>query len=146
MARSHVKELLRKAFRFEQVLVDEDGDVPMPYGTAMVYASVVARGRLVRVWSRAAAGVKATKAVLREVNDANTHAVAARVYAAHGGVWVEGHFPVEGLRLKDLKQLCIEVGELADRLAPAHHRPRRDRHLPGGGGRGQRGRAVSDRT
>ena len=57
MARSHVKKLLRKAFRFEQVLVDEDGDVPMPYRTAMVYASVVARGRLVRVWSRAAAGV-----------------------------------------------------------------------------------------
>ena len=116
MARSHVKELLRKAFRFEQLHVDEDGDVPMPYGTAMVYASVVAPGRLVRVWSRAAAGVKPNKAVLREVNDANAHAVVARVYAAHGGVWVEGHFPVEGLRPKDLKQLCLEVGQLADRL------------------------------
>ena len=116
MARSHVKELLRKAFRFEQLHVDEDGDVPLPYGTAMVYASVVARGRLVRVWSRAAAGVKPTKAVLREGNDANAHAVVARVYAAHGGVWVEGHFPVEGLRPKDLKQLCLEVGQLADRL------------------------------
>ena len=116
MARSHVKELLRKAFRWEQVLVDEDGDVPMPYGTAMVYASVIGRGRLVRVWSRAAAGVKPTKAVLREVNDANVSAGVARVYAAHSAVWVEGHFPVEGLRPKDLKQLCIEVGELADHL------------------------------
>jgi hypothetical protein len=27
MARSHVKELLRTAFRWEQVVVDEDGDV-----------------------------------------------------------------------------------------------------------------------
>ncbi len=34
----------------------------------------------------------------------------------HEAVQVEGHFPVEGLRPKDLKQLCIEVGELADRL------------------------------
>ena len=116
MARSHVKELLRTAFGFEQVLVDEDGDVPMPYGTAMVYASVVARCRLVRVLSRAAAVVKPTKAVLREVNDANAHAVVARVSAAHGGVWVEGHFPVEGLSPKDLEQLCLEVGQLADRL------------------------------
>ena len=116
MARSHVKELLRKAFRFEQVLVDEDGDVPMPYGTAMVYASVIGRGRLVRVWSRAAAGVKPTKAVLREVNDANISAGVARVYAQHDAIWVEGHFPVEGLRPKDLKQLCTEVGGLADHL------------------------------
>ena len=86
MARSHVKELLRAAFGWEQVVVDEDGDVPIRCGTAMVYASVVGRGRLVRVWSRAVSGVRPTKAVLREVNDANAHAVVARVYAAHGGV------------------------------------------------------------
>ena len=116
MARSHVKELLRTAFGFEQVVVDEDGDVPMPCGTAMVYASVVGKGRLVRVWARAAAGVRATKSVLREVNDANAHAGVARVYAQHEAVWVEGHFPVEGLRAKDLKQLCREVGDLADHL------------------------------
>ncbi len=116
MARSHVKELLRKAFGFERVVVDEDGDVPMPCGTAMVYTSVVGRGRLVRVWSRAAAGVKPTKAVLHEVNDANVHAGVARVYAQSEHVSVEGHFPVEGLRAKDLKQLCTEVGELADHL------------------------------
>ena len=116
MARSHVKELLRTAFGFEQVLVDEDGDVPMPCGTAIVYASVVGKGRLVRVWSRAVSGVQPTKAVLREVNDANVHAGVARVYAQHHSVWVEGHFPVEGLRAKDLEQLCREVGDLADHL------------------------------
>ena len=116
MARSHVKELLRTAFGWEQVLVDEDGDVPITCGTAMVYASVVDKGRLVRVWSRAVAGVRATKSVLREINDANVHAGVARVYAQHDAVWVEGHFPIEGLRVKDLKQLCREVGDLADHL------------------------------
>ncbi len=116
MARSHVKELLRTAFGWEQVLVDEDGDVPIACGTAMVYASVVGKGRLVRVWSRAVSGVRATKSVLREINDANVSAVVARVYAQHEAVWVEGHLPIEGLRLKDLKQLCREVGDLADHL------------------------------
>ena len=116
MARSHVKELLRAAFGWEQVQVDEDGDVPMPCRTAMVYASVVGQGRLVRVWSRAVSGVEATKPVLREVNDANAHAAVARVYAQHRAVWVEGCFPVEGLRAPDLGQLCTEVGDLADRL------------------------------
>ena len=116
MARSHVKELLRTAFRWEQVVVDEDGDVPIRCGTAMVYASVVGKGRLVRVWSRAVAGVRPTKAVLRELNSANAHATVARVYAEHSAVWVEGHVPVEGLRVMDLKQLCREVGDLADHL------------------------------
>ncbi len=116
MARSHVKELLRTAFGWEQVLVDGDGDVPIVCGTAMVYASVVGKGRPVRVWSRAVSGVRATKSVLREINDANVSAVVARVYAQHEAVWVEGHLPIEGLRLKDLKQLCREVGDLADHL------------------------------
>ena len=116
MARSHVKELLRTAFRWEQLVVDEDGDVPIRFGTAMVYASVVGKGRLVRVWSRAVSGVKPTKSVLREVNDANRTGGVACVYVDHSAVWVEGHFPIEGLRVKDLKQLCREVGDLADHL------------------------------
>lgn len=41
MARSHVKELAREAFGLDEVVVDEDGDLPFPYGTAMVYVSVV---------------------------------------------------------------------------------------------------------
>ena len=116
MARSHVKELLRTAFGWEQVVVDEDGDVPISCGSAVVYASVVGRGRWVRVWSRAVSGVGPTKAVLREVNDANRSAGVARVYAANRAVWVDGHFPVEGLEVEDLRQLCTEVGELADHL------------------------------
>ncbi len=116
MARSHVKELLRTAFGWEAVVVDGDGDVPIACGTAMVYASVVGKGRLVRVWSRAVAGVAPTKPVLREVNDANAHAVVARVYAQHSAVWVEGRLPIEGLRVQDVEQLCREVGDLADHL------------------------------
>ena len=126
MARSHVKELLRTAFRWEQVAVDEDGDVPMPCGTAMVYASVVGKGRLVRVWSRAVSGVKVTKSVLREINDANRSAGVARVYAEHSAVWVEGHFPIEGLRVKDLKQLCLAP------LPRALPRPEGERRLVAG--------------
>ena len=118
LARSHVKELLRKAFRWDQVVVDEDGDVPIACGTAMVYASVVRGGRLVRVWSRAVSGVKPTKSVLREINDANSAAVVTRVYAEHQAVWVEGHFPIDGLSPRDLKHLCKEVGDLADHLGP----------------------------
>lgn len=116
MARSHVKELLREAFCMHEVVADEDGDLPFPCGTAMFYVSVVRDGRLVRVWSRAVAGVRVNKPVLREVNDANRELVLSRVYAYGSSVMVEGCLPVESLRSKDLAVLCVEVGTTADRL------------------------------
>ena len=116
MARSHVKELAREAFALEEVVVDDDGDLPFPCGTAMFYVSVVRDGRLVRVWSRAVTGIAPKKPVLREVNEANAGLVLARVYATGSGVWVEGCLPVEPLRADDLGRLCWEVGTTADRL------------------------------
>ena len=116
MARSHVKELVREAFELDDVVVDEDGDLPFPCGTAMVYASVVRDGRVLRVWSRAVAGVHVDKHVLREVNDANAHLVLARAYALDSAVWVEGCLPVEVLRPCDVGVLCAEVGTTADKL------------------------------
>jgi hypothetical protein len=116
MARSHVKEMAREAFELEQVVVDGDGDLPFPCGTAMFYISVVRAGRLVRVWSRAVDGVDATKAVLREVNEANAHLLLSRVYVMGSSVWIEGCLPVETLRAEDLGRLCWEVGTTADRV------------------------------
>lgn len=116
MARSHVKELARQAFELEQVVEDEEGDLPFPCGTAMLFLSVVDDGRLVRAWSVAARGVPVTKAVLRELNDANAGAVMARVWAIGRDVVVESHLPVEGLTLRDFRSFSLEVGSVADRL------------------------------
>jgi hypothetical protein len=116
MARSHVKELAREAFDLQEVVVDADGDLPFPCGTALFYVSVVDRGQLVRVWSQAVAGLEVKKAVLREVNDANRGMRVARASATAGAVWVEGCLPVETLRPEDLGRLCHEVGTTADRL------------------------------
>jgi hypothetical protein len=116
MARSHVKELVREAFGLGELVVDEDGDLPFPSGTAMFYVSVVSGGRLVRVWSRAVTGIEPKKAVLREINDANAGLVLARVHATGPCVWVEGCLPVESVAAGDLGRLCYEVGTTADRL------------------------------
>ena len=45
MARSHVKELAREAFDLTEVVVDRDGDLPFPYGTAVLHMSVGNRPR-----------------------------------------------------------------------------------------------------
>ena len=116
MARSHVKELVREAFELAEVVVDEDGDLPFPCGTAMFYASVIRGGRVLRVWSRAVTGIKVDKAVLRELDQANAGLLFARVYSRGGAVWVEGCLPVEPLRARELGALCHEVGTTADRV------------------------------
>lgn len=116
MARSHVKELVREAFELPDVVVDEDGDLPFPCGTALFYASVERRGQVLRVWSQAVAGLHMNKAVLREVDAANGGLVFARVYTRGSAVMVEGCLPVESLRVVDIGVLCTEVGRTADRL------------------------------
>ena len=45
MARSHVTELAREAFDLTEVVVDRDGDLPFPNGTAVLHMSVVNRPR-----------------------------------------------------------------------------------------------------
>ena len=116
MARSHVKELARQAFELDEVVVDGDGDLPFPYGTAMVYASVVGEGRVLRVWSRAVSGIEIKKSVLREINEVNAVLVISRVWATDAEVWVEACLPVEVLRPLDVGCLVSEVGRTADRL------------------------------
>lgn len=116
MARSHVKELVREAFELDEVVVDEDGDLPFPCGTAMFYASVTDSGQLLKVWSRAVAGLPITKPVLREMDEANNALRYARVSSRQDAVWVEGCFPIESLRAQDLAFLFHEVGSTADRL------------------------------
>jgi hypothetical protein len=116
MAHSHVRELVRATFRLDEVVVDRDGDLPFPCGTAMFYLSVVRRGRLLRVWSQAVAGTRVNKAVLREVNEVNAGLTFARAWATDDEVWIEGFLPVEVLRVRELRALCTEVGSTADRV------------------------------
>ena len=116
MARSHVKELAREAFELDEVVVDGDGDLPFPYGTAMVYASVVGGGRVLRVWSRAVNGIDVKKAVLREINEVNAGLIISRVWATDAAVWVEACMPIEILRPLDVGCMVSEVGRTADTL------------------------------
>jgi hypothetical protein len=116
MARSHVKELVREAFELDEVVVDADGDLPFPCGTAMFYVSVITGGRLLRVWSAAVSGIHVNKAVLRELNEANAGLRLAKVYARADAIYVEGCLPVESLCAPDVRALCFEVGTAADRI------------------------------
>lgn len=116
LARSHVKECLREAFELPRLVVDDDGDVPFRVGTAVYFVSVDPEGRRARVWSVAVRLVKITAAVLRELNEANGALELSRVYAVGDRLMVEGTITVDGLTAAELRALCQEVGDTADRL------------------------------
>jgi hypothetical protein len=114
LARSHVKECLREAFELSQLVVDADGDVPFTHGTAIYYVTVRRDGKKVKVWSSAVHGLKATAAVLKEVNSVNATVQHCRLFVSGGRLVVEGVLPVDGLTPEDLRDLCVEVGTVAD--------------------------------
>jgi hypothetical protein len=116
LARSHVKECLREAFELPQLVVDEDGDVPFTHGTAQYYVTVRQDGRKAKAWSTAVFGVKPVAAVLREINEVNAGLQHARVFVSRERLVVEGVLPIDGLTPDDLRELCLEVGTVADEV------------------------------
>lgn len=116
MARSHVKELVRQGLGLTEVVEDCDGDLPFRQGSAAWFISTREDGQRLRVWSRAVLGIKATAAVLREVNDANLSLEVARVVVRGQAVFVEGVLPVEDCSPERLELLCREVSMCADGL------------------------------
>ena len=116
MARSHGERLLREGFDLLDVARDADGDYPFRHGAAAYFVSVHATGRAVRIWSPAVRGIKATAAVLREVNATNARLVHARAYVESAALYVESILPVEELTEEYLVRACQEVGSTADRL------------------------------
>jgi hypothetical protein len=116
MARSHVKECLREGFELSRLVVDEDGDVPFTAGTAVYYVTVRTDGKKVKVWSTVVVGVKATVALLREVNAVNMSLEGSRMFVAGNRIVLEGVLPVDGLTPETLRELCLEVGNTADEV------------------------------
>lgn len=116
LARSHVKECLREAFCLEELVVDDDGDVPFVWGTALYFVTVSTDGQMVKVWAHAVLGLKVTPAVLREVNEVNRGLLLTRAYTRRKRLVVEGVLPVDGLTVDGLLELCREVGTTADEV------------------------------
>jgi hypothetical protein len=116
MAHSHVQRMLREGMELEKVEQDGDGDYPFRHGTAMYYLTVLRGGRLLKIWSHAAYGVKPTKAVLREVNSTNELLMHCRTYMWGETLVVEAFVPIESLIPGYLAAVCHELGCTADRV------------------------------
>jgi hypothetical protein len=116
MAHSHVQRMLREGMELEEVKQDCDGDYPFRHGTAMYFLSVGRDGHMVKIWSHAVFGLKATAPVLREINETNERLMHCRAYISGGLLVIEAVLPIEPLVPGYLVAVCTEVGEAADRI------------------------------
>lgn len=123
--RGHVQRCLEEIWDVCRVTVDGDGDIPFRAGAAGGWISVIEDDpHLVRVWAHAAYGVKATAAVLREINDVNQRIKTAHVYWADGVVVVEQTLHADGVDVTTLAQgwrsVCGAANDLGPLLAAVH--------------------------
>ena len=116
LARSHVRECVRDAFGLSELVEDADGDLPFRHGTAAYYVTLRKDGQRVKAWSWAVREVKATAPLLRELNEVNGELELARIFWRSRAVVVEGVLPVDDLTPERLRELCVEVGQTADRV------------------------------
>lgn len=117
--RSHVEVLLQREWDVCRVVTDEDGDVAFRSGTAACWVSVLgSEPPMVRVWAHAAHGVKATLAVLRELNEIQGRAVSAHVHHSNGCIVVSQTISPVGLTGEVLMQAVDTVSSIADDVGP----------------------------
>ncbi|HEX4430377.1 MAG TPA: YbjN domain-containing protein [Frankiaceae bacterium] len=117
--RAHVRECLQEVWEVCRVEVDADGDVPFRTGsTAGWVTAVEGNPPLVRVWAHVAFGVKATAAVLRELNDINRRSRSAHVYWSDQCVIAEQTLHADGVDTETLRQAWVAVSAVANDLGP----------------------------
>ncbi len=61
-------------------------------------------------------GVKPSAAVLREINEVNAGLQFSRAFIVQERLMIEGVLPIDGLTATDLRDLCVEIGSVADEV------------------------------
>jgi len=114
--RSHVERLLQDEWEVCRVDPDPDGNYPFRRGTASCWVSVLCDESppMIRVVACAATGLRATAALLRELNEIQLRALSASVCWHDGNVVVFQTVSPVGLTRSVLAQALDAVSAVAD--------------------------------
>ena len=95
--------------------IDADGDIPIRWGSAMYYVSLLERDPvLVRVWSIVLKEVERTDELLAEINDINSSIVACRVFFTENRLVAATELRADTMDPGELEFACWAIGSLAD--------------------------------
>ena len=115
MLRSHTERCLQEIWEQPGLIVDDDGDYPFRYGTAMCWVRVgKAPEQEVRVFAQAAYGLKSSAKLLSELNEVNARSRWVRVYLEGGFIVVSGALHWTTVGRPALDHLIRATREVAD--------------------------------
>ena len=96
---------------------DEDGDIPIRVGSALMFVrGVVGRPPLVQVFSPIVRGVDLTPALLEALNDINRKVLFGRAFWTDREIVVAMEITALGITPEQIAFACVQLGNLADHL------------------------------
>lgn len=113
--RPMVEEALRKALNSPQLAYDEQGDIPVRFGSAMVFVRLLGgETPKVLVFSPLLWDVRSTDGLLEALNDINQRIEIGRVFWTGTRVVAAIELPAPGLSPDYVALSCFQIGSLAD--------------------------------
>ena len=113
--RALVESAVKEFLDTEDVRPDEDGDIPIRMGSAMVYARVVERKPpLVLIFAPVVWGIAPTPDLLAAVNDINGRIKFGKVVWTGREVMATMALPAARISAEDIGFACLQVGSIAD--------------------------------
>jgi len=116
-ARGRFEQVVRSYLELgpgEDLIVDDDGDIPIRYESAMYFVRLVDREPpLVQVFAYVLRDVAKSEALLDALNEINQQIVTARVFWYNDNVVAAAETPAESVDVEELTHLCWAIGSLA---------------------------------
>ena len=113
--RARVEALLADLLGADELIVDDDGDVPVRWGSAIFYVRVIdGEPSIVRIFSPMLQGVKASKRLFRAINDINSQVVTGRMFWLDNDILVCAEIVGDHLDRAELEHACHAVATISD--------------------------------
>jgi hypothetical protein len=112
-----VEAALKKFLHVDDLHRDQDGDIPVRMGSAIVFVRTLdGTPPMVQVFSPILRGVQRSPALLGALNELNAKVLLGRVFWTGRAVVVATEVPAVGLTSDHIGFTCLQLGSLADRL------------------------------
>ena len=105
---------LRQETGIESLDFDDDGDVPLRYGSVLVFARVSGDTPSVRLHARILGEVRSSAALLERLNDLNARVVRPAFFHASESIYAIADIPASPFEGRHVVQTLREFCELAD--------------------------------
>ncbi|MFF5264255.1 YbjN domain-containing protein [Actinomadura viridis] len=113
---AYVEKILSSYLETDELVRDEEGDIPIRRGSALYYVRVGDREPYrVEVVSSVLSGVEESYELLRELNEINSGIYGIQAYYRKGRVIFSADMLAESLQAEELERACALISGCADK-------------------------------